>query len=97
MSIYWYAVIAFLCLTSAAAAAFCRPPTFKKISFEELTFGEAPFRVEGEHTAQHQSSTQHTAQGVSIAIRAKHTAQRFITARSITLQDSALAWHGRVR
>ncbi|WIA11325.1 hypothetical protein OEZ85_011448 [Tetradesmus obliquus] len=24
-----------------------RPPTFKKIWFEELTFGEAPFRVEG--------------------------------------------------
>eukprot|EP00882_Tetradesmus_deserticola_P006163 GHRQ01006488.1.p1 GENE.GHRQ01006488.1~~GHRQ01006488.1.p1 ORF type:complete len:665 (+),score=277.92 GHRQ01006488.1:457-2451(+) len=24
-----------------------RPATFKKISFEELTFGEAPFRVEG--------------------------------------------------
>jgi hypothetical protein len=36
---------------AAAVPAACRPPTFKKISFEELTFGEAPFRVEGEHTA----------------------------------------------
>lgn len=27
-----------------------RPPIFKKIFFQELTFGEAPFRVEGEQS-----------------------------------------------